>query len=172
MAIAWMLLALCMFQGVAAKSAQAQGSAGFDEVEAGGTAYYTLVRSGEVSIEVLALGAVRSPGIYAVGLGMTLDQLLALTGGASASTRSSTEGIRVMVRLYRQDTDQRRLVYEEPMEHVLAGTEQHPVLQDGDVLVVETIVHQRWFTMDKVLRFISATGTIFLVVLRIRDASR
>lgn len=169
--MAGLVLALCTFQGMAAGSAQAQEAVGLDEVEVGGTAYYTFVRSGEVRIEVLALGSVRSPGIYAVGLGMTLDQLLALTGGASVSRRSSTERIRVMVRLYRQGTGQRRLVYEEPMERVLAGTGQYPVLQEGDALMVETIVRQQWFTLERTLRLVSAAGTLFLVILRIRDAS-
>ncbi len=169
--VAWLVVALCVFQGAAARSAQAQETVGLGGVEVGGTAYHTFVRSGEVRIEVLALGSVRSPGIYAVGLGMTLDQLLALTGGASVSTRSSEERIRVMVRLYRQEAGQRRLIYEKPLERMLTGTEQYPVLQDGDALMVETIVRQQWFTLERALRFLSTAGTLFLVILRIVDAS-
>ncbi len=170
--MAGLILALCAFQGVAAERAQAQEFGGLDEVEVGGTAYYTFVRSGEVRIEVLALGSVRSPGIYAIGLGMTLDQFLALTGGGSVTQRSSAETIRVVVRLYRQEAGQRRLVYEEPLERVLSSEiEQYPVLREGDALMVETIVKQRFFTLERGLRLFSAAGTLLLLALRIMDAS-
>lgn len=172
LATVWLALALCATQNVAAQTALTREIVNLDGVESGGTAYYTLVRSGEVRIEVMALGSIRTPGIYAIGLGMTLDELLALSGGTTVNTRSSTEKIRVMVRLFRQEGPERKLVFEESMDRVLAGTGQYPTLHDGDVLVVETIVRSKVFTMERALRFISAAGTLFLVAIRIMDAAK
>jgi len=172
-AATWLAFALLAASAhdVAAQNALTQEIVSLEQVEAGGTAYYTLVRSGEVRIEVLALGSLRSPGIYAIGFGMTLDELLALTGGTNVNTRSSTERIRVMLRLFRQEEGQRKLVYEVPLEQILAGKGESPILHDGDILVVETIVRPKIITMERTLRFISAAGTLFLVVLRIMEAS-
>ena len=150
-------------------TAWAQGASDWDEVEVAGTAYFRFVRTGEVTIEVMALGSIRSPGVYAVGLGMTLDQLLGLAGGAADIRRSSAERVRVMVRLYRQNGAGRTLVYEESMEDVLAGTGQYPVLQSRDTLVVEQVVRQRWFTLDRTLQLLSTAATFTLLMLRIRD---
>lgn len=166
---AWLLIALCAMQGAAVTPAQAQGRSDLDDVDVDGTAYYRFVRSGEVQIEVMALGSVRSPGLYAVGLGMTLDQLLGLAGGAVNARRSSAERVRTVVRLYRQEEAGRALIYEEPMEHVLAGTGQYPALQSGDTLVLEQIVRQRWFTLDRTVRLLSTAATFTLLILRIRD---
>ncbi len=76
-----------------------------------------------------------------------------------------------MLRLFRQEEGQRKLVYEVPLEQILAGKGESPILHDGDILVVETIVRPKIITMERTLRFISAAGTLFLVVLRIMEAS-
>lgn len=162
----WLIPALCVCQVVLVTTAWAQTS-NFDEVEVQGTAYYTFVRSGEVRIEVLALGTVKSPGLYAVGLGTTLDEFLALTGGTSLGTRSGDAEVSLIVRLYRDVRGKRMLIYEEPLERVLVGTEEYPVLQDGDALMVETIVRQQWFTLDRMLSLFSTAATLVLLILRL-----
>src|SRR5690606_2728336 len=127
-------------------------------------AYYSFLRTGEVPIEVFMLGAVRSTGVYAVGLGTTLDQLVALSGGVSVGGEGRLERD-AMVRLYHEVGGNRVLSYEQPLGNLLSGTPPLPSLEDGDVVVVD--VQQRgrsWFTLDNTLRLISVATSLILLI--------
>src|SRR5690606_8678447 len=133
------------------------------EVEASQAAYYSFLRTGEVPIEVFVLGSVRSTGVYAVGLGTTLDQLLALTGGVSLGEGRLERDVKV--RLYHEVGGNRVLSYEQPLGQVLSGSPPLPSLEDGDVVVVD--VQRRgasWFTLDNTLRLISVATSLILLI--------
>lgn len=125
---------------VSAPPVQAQTLGGFQEVEATGISYHRFVRSGEATLQVLVLGTVRSPGIYEVGVGTDLGQLLVMAGGPDLGARPREEKRQTTLRVFRQVTGQRTLLYEAPFEQMVIETGLYPALQDGDMLTVETIV--------------------------------
>ncbi len=136
-----------------------------------GTAYHVFARPGEATVQVLVLGGVSSPGLYEVGAGTDLGQLLALTGGpAATSQRQSNQEIRVTVRLFREEAGARTVRYEAPLEQMLASPATYPTLQDGDVFSVETVViEHQGFAFRDVLTLLSTAATIALVIERITN---
>ncbi len=146
---------------------QAQEFNRFDNMRAEGTSYHIFAKQGEATIQILVLGKMGSSGIYEVGVGIELDQLLALTGGTipAASTGSET---RVTVRLFREGTGRRDLVYEAPLERMLAEPGLYPPLQDGDVLTVETFTIERdRFGWRDALSIVTSLTSIVLLIDRI-----
>lgn len=135
-----------------------------NEVDPSGVAYFSFLRSGEVQVEVLVLGDVGRPGVYAVGLDTSPDRLLALAGGAAATARSEEVESRTTVRIYRREGESRRLRAEMPLDSFLA--EPPPPLGDGDALIVdvEERVRQKSQTLDTVLRVLTAAASLILVV--------
>jgi protein involved in polysaccharide export with SLBB domain len=138
----------------------------FDNINVQGTAYRVFAQQGEATVQVLVIGNVPSPGLYEIGVGIALDQLLALTGGTTlaASTSSRT---RVTVRLYRFEGASRQLAYEAPIEQLLAEPERYPPLQDGDVVTVETFtVERNRLNWQDAVNLIAGAATIILLVER------
>lgn len=107
-----------------------------------GTSYHIFADPGEATVEVLVLGG-SGQGIYIVGAGTRLDQLLALTGGVAIGSAAPDTRTRANVRLYRQEAGQRTLVYENSLEDMLAEPGLYPSLQDGDVFAIEVISKRR-----------------------------
>ncbi len=97
-------------------------------------AAYYYVRPGTASVRVQVLGAVRAPGLYEVSEGMELGQLLALTGGPTLGVSPSGTRAEASVQLHRARGQE--LAFEAPLEQ-LVGSAETPVLEDGDVLMVE-----------------------------------
>ncbi len=142
---------------------QAQEFNRFDNMRAEGTSYHIFAKRGEATIQILVLGSTGS-GIYEVGVGIELDQLLALTGGTTMATSTSSE-TRVTVRLFREGTGRRDLVYEAPLERMLAEPGLYPPLQDGDVLTVETITIERdRFGWRDALSIVTSLTSIVLLI--------
>ena len=107
-----------------------------------GTSYHVFAKPGEATVQVLVLGSVGAAGVYEVGVGTELDQLLALTGGTPMA-RTETSKTSVTVRLFREGGGRRDLVYEVSLERMLAEPDLYPPLQDGDVFTIETITTVR-----------------------------
>ena len=143
-----------------APAAHAQGTSG---VEQSGTSYHAFVRPGEVTVEVLVLGA-GSDGLYEVGLDTRLDQLLALSGGALMTKEAQDE---TTIRLFRQEGGQRTLIYESSLERMLLEPGQYPALQDGDVFVVERPEEDSGgFTWRDGISLVSSIASLTLIILR------
>jgi len=104
-------------------------------VTASGVSYHEFAKAGEATVEVLVMGSGGS-GIYILGVGTTLDQLLALIGGVPMTSTSNTQ-TRVTLRLFREEAGTRRLVYEAELTRLLTEPSAYPALQDGDVFTVE-----------------------------------
>lgn len=93
------------------------------------------VRPGTASVQVQVLGAAHTPGLYEISEGTGLSALLALAGGPALGTTPAGTRDRAVVRLYRSGTED-HVAFEAPLEQI-AGDATTPVLQDGDVLLVE-----------------------------------
>lgn len=127
---------------------QAQVFGRVNDYENQGGSYYSFFQPGEATVQVQVLGSIGNTGIWEVGVSIDLGQLIALAGGPTValtqetqgSTRSYSEGT---VKLYRQSGGRRDLIYEAPMEKMLMEPEHYPPLQDGDVLMIETMTFQK-----------------------------
>lgn len=129
-------------------------------------AYFYHARPGEATVQISVWGTVPRPGIYEVPLGTNLDKLLTMTGGIPDEARQEDQERRITVRLFRQNSDQRRLIYEAPIEDVLVNTGQYPDLEDDDVLVVETLVERRFSWRDG-LTVVGGIATVALALERV-----
>lgn len=145
--------------------AQAQEFGRPDNINSEGTAYHVFARDGEATIQVVVLGAVNA-GIYEVGTGTTLSQLLALTGTLMSNFEADRRR-RYVLRLYRGENTQ-SLVYEAPLETLLTNTGSSPQLQENDVFVVDEIV-QRRFNWGNLFRVVTSVSTLILVIDRLSN---
>ena len=129
----------------ASMSARAQEFGRIDNLINTGTAYFAFAQPGEATVQVIVLGSVAAPGVYEIGISVDLGQLLALAGGpplteTTGTTQSTSE---TTVRLFRESTGRRDLVYEAPLELLLTEPDLYPSLQDGDVFTIETVTRTK-----------------------------
>lgn len=156
----WLFLALGC-----APFVSAQDFAGLGEVEAGGTAYYTFVRPGEATIQVLVVGS--GGGIYEIGRNTRMDEFLALLGGAPEfATRAQDRRTKVSIQLYRLEGGRRNLLYDERLEDMIMAPADYPRLEAGDIFVVETITRRR-ISYRTVLQFVTSTSSLLLLLDRL-----
>ena len=138
-----------------------QGSEEFirlDQLESVGAAHYVFAKKGQATNKLLVLGNVGSPGVYQVGVDIDLDELLALSGGMEV-----TEEAKITVRLYREGSGRRNLIYEAQIDRVLAEPGLYPPLRDGDVLTVESKERNR-VTLQTWLSILTGVSTVALLI--------
>ena len=134
-----------------------------------GTSFHVFAAPGESTIELLVLGDTQS-GMYVVGETTTFLELLALVGGTGSEPRNESVRIERTVRLLREQGGQSVAVYEADADALLTQPGEHPVLQDGDILTVDTEVHNR-FNLRDTLSIVSSLASVTLLILRLVDAS-
>lgn len=164
--IGWLAVTLIATAAITPQgAAQAQGDVLGLGIEREQVAYHTFVRPGEVSMEVLVLGDVRSPGLYTVGIEMLPDQLLALAGGVVRGSLGGGVVTTVTARLYRATATGRTLSFEVPFDQLMV--EARAPLEDGDALVIEVVREQRRNSFDVVLRVLTTAASLFIVAERV-----
>ncbi len=124
--------------------------------------FFRHVEPGESSIEVNVWGDVSAAGRYEVRLGTGLIELLFLAGGPGERVRDSREKRWSIVRVSRKVGDGWTTAYEAPIEELMALQQPEPVLQDDDIVKVETYVRQR-FSWRDVLTIVGTVGTLALI---------
>lgn len=124
--------------------------------------FFRHVEPGESSIEVNVWGDVSAAGRYEVRLGTGLIELLFLAGGPGERVRDSREKRWSIVRVSRKTGDGWGVAYEAPIEELMAMRQPEPVLQDDDIVKVETYVRQR-FSWRDVLTIVGTVGTLALI---------
>jgi hypothetical protein len=131
-------------------------------------AYFYHVLPGEATISVYVWGTVRAPGLYEVGAGTGLGELLALTGGPQVEPLVEDEVVRMTVRVFRFQGDERALVYEALVDEVVRRPGQYPPLHDNDIVEVETAVEEVTpFTWRDALAIVTSVAAVALAVERI-----
>ena len=130
------------------------------------TAFFFFAQPGDATIQISLWGSVPLPGIYEVPVGTNLDKLLTMAGGPSPELRQSGTRHEITIRLFREQGARRTLVYEAPLERMLVETEAYPVLQDYDVVTLETIV-RRGFGWRDGLSVLTSVLAIALTVDRL-----
>lgn len=124
-----------------ASVAHAQEFGRLEQIETNAPLYYFL-RPGEATTRVYLWGSIPAPGYYEVGPGVTLEQLLTLSGGPLIPTESQGSRVETTVRLYRQQDGARALLYERGLVEFLQRPADAPDLVDGDVVVVESVTNE------------------------------
>ena len=130
-------------------------------------AYYNYVEPGDLTILVNVWGTVRNAGLYEVPQGTHLSTLFSIAGGPAIGERHRRDRRSIVIHLSRAKPEgAREVVYEATMDDEIFAMEEDPVLQEGDVLTVETIVRQRLSWRD-VFPVVAAVGTVALTVERL-----
>lgn len=95
-------------------------------------------------------------GVWTVEEGTDLLEFLSAsaTGNFNESSETRTKNI---LRVYRRGQVGEKPAFEMRMEDIFARQDEYPELQNGDVLVVETVQRRRLFTFRGISRI---TGTI------------
>lgn len=151
---------------LAAPMSLAQNYGQVEETNTNVDSYFYFVEPGEGTIEVKVMGTVRSPGLYRLGEGTNLGQLLALTGGPVLGVRQKERDRETTVRLFRSrgDGGQQELVFERGFEEGIASqSATYPELKDGDVMTIE-VVEDRQFEWRDALTILSAAGSVAFAI--------
>lgn len=147
-----------------AAPATAQEFGRLGDIQFSGTSYHVFARPGEATVQVIVMGA--GGGIYEIGENTRLDELFALVGGGGQVDLSERPSILTSVRLYRDQSAQRSLVYEASIDEMLTYPGAYPNLLDGDVFVIESKDVQRFGWRDG-LSILTGISALLLVTDRI-----
>jgi len=132
-------------------------------------AYFYFARPGEATVQVSVWGAPR-PGIYEVSTGTDLDKLLSMAGGLAVGSRAENrDPPKITIRLYRPSQSREEPTFEARADRLLTGDVPYPVLQDDDIIVVETIQSRPGFGWRDALSLTTTALSLTLLVLRIRN---
>ncbi|HET6568259.1 MAG TPA: SLBB domain-containing protein [Rhodothermales bacterium] len=158
-AIPWLLCALASLAWTHAARAQSPVN-DFERSRYSTAAYYSYAEPGDVTIRVNVWGTVRNPGLYEVPRQTHLSTLLSLAGGPEVTPLSDRSRRRIIVRLTRPQDGRLGTIYEASMKDQVLATRENPLLQEGDVLTVETVLHQRlsWRDFAPIVSAVSSVG--------------
>lgn len=162
------VVGLCLLAAVLTSvPALAQAEFGrVEEMKTNAGTYYYYVRPATPTIQVQVMGAVRSPGLYEVSDGTSVNQLLALTGGPSTGTRTNRQVIETILRVYRPSQKGPDPLFEERLSYAVSHPSTYPVLEHGDIITMEVIERER-FSWRDFSRVISSVGILTLAIERL-----
>lgn len=160
---------MATFALLAPTDVHAQRFGQHDATDTNINAYYYFVEPGEATMEVRVLGAVRSPGLYLLGIENDTGRLLALSGGPLLDVRERSRSREITIQLLRPSGSSLQVVHEARLAGGLAGDAPNWPLQDGDVVSVEVVERQR-FTLRDILTVANTVALIALAVERFASA--
>ncbi len=161
-----LLVASILILFAAAPDASAQSVSELDRSRYSQAAYYNYSEPGDVTILVNVWGTVRNPGLYQVPRGTTLSTLFSVAGGPSIAQRTRRQTRTIEVRLVRNEGGERRPIFNSVMENEVVVAAEDPVLQEGDVLTVETVTRQRLSWRD-LFPVVGAAASMALIIERL-----
>ncbi len=140
------VLGLLVIVTAAGEVARAQGFEGITDprylYNRGG--YYTYADPGDITVTVNVWGNVRFPGLYELRKGTMLSELISYCGSSEEATLLSSRRTRqTVVKLSRVDAmGDRRVIFEEDLRS-LVSISNNPVVEEGDVLLIDVIESER-----------------------------
>lgn len=130
--------------------------------------YYRLVEQpGQATVRVTVL-APNGSGVYEVGVGLTLEEILAISGALGLPVKTRGLERKATVRLYRTqgpDGGGRLLLFDSTPKDMLTRMD-YPVLQDMDVVEVEVIEKSKLGWRD-VVSLVTASSALVLLIERL-----
>lgn len=131
-----------------------------------GTSYYVFARPGQNTVQVMVVGSGIQVGLYEVGEGTNLEQLVVL-GGYSPGVRRASNDRTVTIQLYRDNpSGQREMIVDASLDALIAAEAPAPTVQMGDVVRVEVVDRERFSWRDG-LRIVTAAASLTLVIERL-----
>jgi len=131
-----------------------------------GTSYHVFARPGQNTVQVLVLGSGIQAGLYEIGEGTDVAQLVALSG-YGPGVRRARDDRTVTIQLYRYNANrQRELVYDTSLNELVVERGIYPTLQTGDILRVEVVDRERFSWRDG-LQIFTAGAAIALTIERL-----
>ena len=134
----------------------------FDRSRSSVAAFFNYSEPGDVTMTVNVWGNVRYPGVYEVPTDTRLNRLFALAGGPDVQERSARERKTLTYRLVRGS----QVIAFQTMEESLESLIEDVSLQDGDVLMVDVEIQQR-FSWRDFIPVVNAIGVLALAFERI-----
>jgi len=125
---------------------------------------------GSSTIQVYIWGSVATPGIWRIQPSLDLVELLSAVRVTGVGQDQPGFNQQVRLRIYRTTGGDRREIYEERLDNVLAEGASYPTLQEGDVLEVET--QQRRSFLEKtrtITGLVGSAASLILLYLRITE---
>lgn len=149
-----------------ATGAQAQGM-DFERSRYSPGGYYRYTETGDLTVRVQAWGNVRYPGLHEVPLDTRASTLLSLAGGPVLAERREQDERTIRVRYYRTEADgAMTLVFDQQMTNDLSALVQDPVVQEGDVLVVDSVL-KVGYTWRDYLPIASVAASIGVLIVQL-----
>jgi hypothetical protein len=184
-------LVLCAIVALASPDRAAWGQE-FGRIEdtQSNVSYFFHAQPGQATVQVSLWGTVRQTGIYEIPVGTELNDLLSMAGGVpETARRKGQDAPTTYIRAYRltgtatneaasgssqdgsakiaEGSKERKRIFEGTLADVLTGEAQPPLLNEDDIIVVETVQPRRGFGWRDALSLASTLGTLTLLGLRI-----
>jgi len=148
---------------IVAGPATAQNISDLNRSRLNTAAYYNYSEPGDVTMMVHVWGALRFTGLYEVPKGTKMTELFSLAGGPVLGARGNRSKIQITVKIIRAVNQNRSIVYEVKMENQIVVTDNDPVIEDGDVLSVESVSRQTIGWRD-VFPVIGAAASVVVMI--------
>lgn len=148
---------------------------------------YRFVRAGQPSIRVLVLGSVQNQGFYFVEPSVNVEDVMLYAGGPSAVGQlkrldvlvreQRRPEVRFTISRLREDGQTRYLASEVRLSEILDGSGELPILQNEDILLVETEepnppLYRDILDVTQTVLTVGSSTTVFLWIFGVIDRRR
>ena len=125
-------------------------------------------RPGRPTMMVYVWGTATTPGIWKVEQGVDLIQLLSAAQIPNIGNIDQSSKQTVYLRIYRPTGGRRVEIYKSEIKKMIAAGNNYPMLQEGDILFLETITKNR-FSLQTIFSAIGAAASLTLLIIRINQ---
>ncbi len=154
-------LAVLVISGLAVPTAQAQFGS---ELALSGVSYRTYYTQGEATMQIFVISSVGGTAIYEIGTDTRLMELAALAG-FSPPVRNDRTVTRSTLTIIRPRLAN-ETIYSARIEDLVREPERHPTLEEGDVILIDTVQKTR-FTWREGVSIISGVTSVLLLAGRL-----
>ena len=115
-------------------------------------------------------GAVGQPGLWRIERSADLVEFLSVVGVPGVGENQLGTRSKVYVTIYRTHDGRRREIYRQNVENILEAGARYPVLQDRDVLEIETVRRRKigFRVISTIVGTISSVTSLVLLLTRSR----
>ncbi|MEM6336500.1 MAG: SLBB domain-containing protein [Bacteroidota bacterium] len=114
-----------------------------DRSRYGQAAVYKYAEQGDVTVAINVWGTVRNPGLYELPEGATLNDVVSMAGGPANFVYDPTRSDRkITIEVARRTDGGYTTIVESDLDALVGSSEM--IMQDGDVIFLETLDRQRF----------------------------
>ncbi len=149
----------------------AETAAQFDQDLVTGPTVKTYGRPGYAKVTVYVWGTADT-GVWSVEQGTDLLEFLSVAVRTAGNTRNADVRSYQVFKLYRENQNRRGdPFFEARMDDLFSRTLSYPEIQEGDILVIETIARRRftWRDISQVTGTLASLVSTYLLIDRLND---